>query len=62
AALGLTSVETRRNQTDEVTDVIEISYERPRALAPRLSPTEVEGHGGLVARLGAKAIWSKYSA
>ncbi|MFN7126870.1 MAG: DNA polymerase III subunit epsilon [Allorhizobium sp.] len=62
AALGLASVETRRNQSDEVTDVIEISYERPRPLAPRLSPIEVEGHGGLVARLGAKAIWSKYSA
>ncbi len=61
AALGLTSVDNRR-QTTEITEVIEISYERPRPLAPRLSAVEVEAHGRLVARLGGKAIWSKYSA
>lgn len=61
AALGLTSVDNRR-QTTEITEVIEISYERPRPLAPRLSAVEAEGHGRLVARLGGKAIWSKYSA
>lgn len=61
AALGLTSVDNRR-QTTEITEVIEISYERPRPLAPRLSAVEAEGHGRLVARLGSKAIWSKYSA
>lgn len=61
AALGLTSVDNRR-QTTEVTEVIEISYERPRSLAPRVSAVEAEGHGRLVARLGTKAIWSKYSA
>ena len=62
AALGLTSVETRRNQTTEATEVIEISYERPRALTARLSEAEVKDHGDLVARLGEKAIWSKYPA
>jgi DNA polymerase-3 subunit epsilon len=62
AALGLTSVETRRNQTTEATEVIEISYERPRALTQRLSDAEIKDHGGLVARLGEKAIWSKYPA
>lgn len=61
AALGLTSVDNRR-QTTEITEVIEISYERPKPLAARLSAVEAEGHGRLVARLGSKAIWSKYSA
>ncbi|MGL4198026.1 MAG: DNA polymerase III subunit epsilon [Allorhizobium sp.] len=62
AALGLTTVETRRNQSIELNDVVEISYERPRPLAPRLSTSEVEGHAKLVARLGEKALWSKYPA
>lgn len=62
AALGLTTVETRRNQSIEFNDVVEISYERPRPLAPRLSTSEVEGHAKLVARLGEKALWSKYPA
>jgi DNA polymerase-3 subunit epsilon len=62
AALGLTSVDTRRNQSVEMTDIVEISYERPRSLPPRLSAIEVEGHAELVARLKDKAIWSKYSA
>ncbi|THV11963.1 DNA polymerase III subunit epsilon [Rhizobium rhizophilum] len=62
AALGLTSVDTRRNQSVEMTDIVEISYERPRSLPPRLSAIEVEGHAKLVARLKDRAIWSKYSA
>jgi DNA polymerase-3 subunit epsilon len=62
AALGLTTIETRRNQSNEIDDVIEISYDRPRALASRLSVAEVEGHAKLVGRLGGKAIWSKYDA
>lgn len=62
AALGLTSVDTRRNQSVEITDVVEISYDRPRPLTPRLSVVEVEGHAKLVARLKDKAIWAKYSA
>lgn len=61
AALGLTSVDPRRNQVVEVTEVIEISYERPRPMAARLSPEEIEGHAQLVASLGSKAIWSKYT-
>lgn len=60
AAFGLTTIETRRNQSSEVDDVIEISYDRPRPLAPRLSATEVEGHAKLVTRLGGKALWAKY--
>lgn len=61
AALGLTSVDIRRSQVVEVTEVLEISYDRPRPLAGRLSPEEVEGHAKLVAGLGSKAIWSKYA-
>ncbi|NBB49990.1 DNA polymerase III subunit epsilon [Rhizobium sp. CRIBSB] len=61
AALGLTSVETRRKQTNDVSDVIEISYDRPRSLAPRLTAFETDEHAKLVMRLGGKAIWSKYS-
>jgi DNA polymerase-3 subunit epsilon len=60
AALGLTSVDTRRSQVVEMTEVIDISYERPREIAERLSAEEVEGHAKLVARLGSKAIWTKY--
>lgn len=60
AALGLTSVDTRRSQVVEMTEVIDISYERPREIADRLSAEEVEGHAKLVARLGSKAIWTKY--
>lgn len=61
AALGLTSVDTRRSEVVEVTEVLDISYDRPRQLANRLSPEEVEGHAKLVAGLGSKAIWSKYA-
>jgi DNA polymerase III subunit epsilon len=61
AALGLTSVDTRRSQVVEMTEVVDISYERPREIAERLSAQEVEGHAKLVTRLGSNAIWSKYA-
>lgn len=61
AALGLTSVDTRRSEVVEVTEVLDISYDRPRQLASRLSSEEAEGHAKLVAGLGSKAIWSKYA-
>jgi DNA polymerase III subunit epsilon len=62
AALGLISVDTRRTQTVEMNEVIEISYERTRSLEPRLSDAERDGHAKLVSRLGGKAIWSRYGA
>ena len=33
---------------------------RPRPLAPRLTPAEVAAHEAMIAKIGAKAIWSKY--
>ncbi|MBB4066858.1 DNA polymerase III subunit epsilon [Gellertiella hungarica] len=35
---------------------------RPRPLAPRLTPEEAAAHEAMVAKMGAKAIWSKYAA
>jgi DNA polymerase III subunit epsilon len=34
---------------------------RPRPLAPRLSPEEAAAHEAMVARMGAKSIWTKYA-
>lgn len=34
---------------------------RPRPLAPRLSPQELAAHEAMVAKIGAKAIWTRYS-
>ncbi|SCB61465.1 DNA polymerase-3 subunit epsilon [Rhizobium aethiopicum] len=42
--------------------VIAAALERPRPLAPRLSPSEVQAHEALVAKLGEKGIWAKYGA
>ncbi|CAH0338778.1 DNA polymerase III subunit epsilon [Rhizobium sp. CECT 9324] len=61
-ALGLTSVENRQNRNADLQDVVEISYERPRPMAARLVANEIEAHSKLVARLGADAIWAKFSA
>lgn len=61
AAFGLTTIETRRNQSSETDEVIEITYERPRPLGQRLSASEMEAHAKLVARLGGKALWAKYA-
>ena len=33
---------------------------RPRPLAPRLTPAEVAAHEAMIAKIGVKAIWSKY--
>ncbi len=34
---------------------------RPRPLAPRLTPDEAAAHEAMVAKMGAKAIWTKYA-
>lgn len=61
AAFGLMPVEEGRARGGEEIEVIDVSYERPRALPPRISAGEREGHVALVARLGEKAIWAKYN-
>ncbi|GEO86590.1 MULTISPECIES: DNA polymerase III subunit epsilon [Alphaproteobacteria] len=62
ATFGLMPVQEGRERGSEETEVIEVSYERPRPLPPRISAAEMQGHAGLVARLGQKAIWGKYGA
>ncbi|MBK5199753.1 MAG: DNA polymerase III subunit epsilon, partial [Methyloceanibacter sp.] len=36
------------------------SRKRPRPLAARLSPAEIEAHSAFVASLGSEAIWLQY--
>ncbi|MBW8320366.1 MAG: DNA polymerase III subunit epsilon [Arenimonas sp.] len=61
AAFGLMPVEEGRARGGQEIEVIDVSYERPRALPPRISAGEREGHVALVTRLGEKAIWAKYN-
>lgn len=63
AALGLgVAGSASQNKSDaEVEEVVVAAImERPRSLAPRLSEAEVEAHDALIAKLGQKAVWSKY--
>ncbi|THV22150.1 DNA polymerase III subunit epsilon [Peteryoungia ipomoeae] len=60
AALGFGVSDTRQSRSDEIIEIVEVSYERPRALVPRVSEAEAAGHSKLLARLGDKAIWSRY--
>ncbi|MFC5756482.1 DNA polymerase III subunit epsilon [Rhizobium sp. GCM10022189] len=63
AALGLgVSGSASQNKTDaEVEEIVVAAVmERPRPLAPRLSEAEAEAHDALIAKLGQKAVWSKY--
>ena len=50
-------LEERWPSMDLVADVLV----RPAPLANRLSEEELAAHAALVAKLGAKGIWSKYS-
>lgn len=64
AAFGLMPAEGGRagaTRSNEEVEIIEISYDRPRVLLPRVSQAEIDGHAALVARLGQKAIWGKYN-
>lgn len=63
AALGLgvagSASQNKDNaEADEV--VVAAIMARPRPLAPRLSEAEAEAHEALIAKLGQKAVWSKY--
>lgn len=64
-ALGLgssngSSARSRRN--DDAEDIVADIFARPNPLPSRLSGEELEAHAALVAKLGAKGIWSKYRA
>lgn len=60
-ALGLAGPARQRADDVSVEEVVIAAIiERPRPLAPRLSEAEVEAHDALIAKLGQKAVWSKY--
>ncbi len=53
-------LEAATSMTVEVTETtLQVSYQRPRPLAPRLSEIEAAAHAAMVARLGEAAIWAK---
>ncbi|WP_113434419.1 DNA polymerase III subunit epsilon [Rhizobium sp. SYY.PMSO] len=63
-ALGLGSgigSSARSNRNDDAQDIVADVLVRPAPLANRLSEEELAAHAALVAKLGAKGIWSKYS-
>ncbi|MFQ6182231.1 DNA polymerase III subunit epsilon [Sinorhizobium meliloti] len=60
AALGLVVTETGgRSMEADDGPVVVIKRERP--LRPRLTEAEIAAHAALVAKIGANAIWEKYS-
>jgi DNA polymerase-3 subunit epsilon len=60
-ALGLAGPARQRADDVSVEEVVIAAIiERPRPLAPRLSEAEAEAHDTLIAKLGQKAVWSKY--
>ncbi|MBR0557647.1 DNA polymerase III subunit epsilon [Ciceribacter sp. L1K23] len=62
AALGLVHTEAgaSRRAEDTAEEIVLLDATRPHALAERLTAHEIECHGALRQRLGAKAIWNKY--
>ncbi len=59
AALGLGGAE-RVTTVVEVEEVEIVALARPRPLAPRLTPDEVEAHQAMVKSMGDKALWTRY--
>lgn len=60
AAFGLVQTEEKKTVTEEEVEIAEHLLVRTTELAPRLSAEEIESHRLLIARLGEKAIWSRY--
>ncbi|ASY70956.1 DNA polymerase III subunit epsilon [Sinorhizobium fredii] len=60
AALGLVTseIDGLAVQADDGPIIV---MQRERLLAPRLSEAEIAAHAALVSKIGAKAIWMKYS-
>ncbi|PST17712.1 DNA polymerase III subunit epsilon [Rhizobium sp. JAB6] len=64
-ALGLGSVtgaSGRLRQNDVFEEIVVDIFARPAPLPSRLTEEELAAHAALVTKLGAKGIWSKYSA
>ncbi|MDK4704938.1 DNA polymerase III subunit epsilon [Rhizobium sp. CNPSo 4062] len=64
-ALGLGSVtgsSARSRQNDVAEEVVVDIFARPAPLPSRLTEEELAAHAALVAKLGTKGVWSKYSA
>ena len=64
-ALGLGSIggsSARSRQNDDADGVVADVFVRPNPLPSRVSEEELASHAALVAKLGAKGIWSKYGA
>ncbi len=62
-ALGLGSsngLSARSRQNDDSEEVVADIFVRPDPLPGRVSEEEAAAHAALVAKLGAKGIWSKY--
>ncbi len=57
AALILETASSAAAETDVA--VLQVAYERPRTLAPRLSQAEADAHGAMGAKLGPDAIWAR---
>jgi len=64
-ALGLGSSNgssARSRQNDEGEEIVVDVFVRPEPLPGRVSEEELSAHAALIAKLGAKGIWSKYRA
>lgn len=64
-ALGLGSIggsSARSRQNDDAEGNVADVFVRPNPLPSRVSEEELASHAALVAKLGAKGIWSKYGA
>ncbi len=57
AALVLEASTTITIETDM--SVVQVSYQRPRPLEPRISPAEADAHAAMVAKLGDGSAWSR---
>ncbi|MDI6836609.1 MAG: DNA polymerase III subunit epsilon [Rhizobiaceae bacterium] len=60
AAFGLVQAEEKKTVAEEEVEIADHLLVRTTKLAPRLTAEEIESHRLLIARLGEKAIWSRY--
>ncbi len=58
--LGMAQSNGASERDDSDDDIVLVTLERPKPLAPRLSELEAQQHDALIAKLGQKGIWAKY--